>query len=129
MPSGEGDLMAYWPKYFVMDKIKLYQQSIEEIYRDIAEAYKGTTNPLDVHLIFDEENHHYQLLMLGWQGDDYIFQCLVHIDIRQGKIWIQWNDTEYTITENLLKKGIPATEIVLGLKHPDYRQYTDFAVA
>ena len=67
--------------------------------------------------------------MLGWQGDDYIFQCLVHIDIKQEKIWIQWNDTEYTIADTLVKKGVLPSEIVLGLKHPDYRQYTDFAVA
>ena len=126
---GKAYLTAYWLKHFAMDKIKFYQQSIKGIYQDIVKAYKGATNPLDVHLIFDEENHHYQLLMLGWQGDDYIFQCLVHIDIKQEKIWIQWIDTEYVITEDLLKKGIPATAIVLGLKHPDYRQYTDFAVA
>ena len=112
-----------------MDKLKFYQKSIKEIYKNIAKGYKGTTNPLEVQLICDEKNHHYQLLMLGWQGDDYIFQCLVHIDIKQEKIWIQWNDTEYSIGEDLVKKGIPTSEIVLGLKHPDYRQYTDFAAA
>lgn len=112
-----------------MDKMKLYQESIKEVYQEVAKAYKGTTNPLDIHLIMDKENHHFQLLMLGWREDDYIFQCLFHIDIKQDKIWIQWNTTEHPIEEELVKKGIPPSEIVLGLKHPDYRQYTDFAVA
>ena len=112
-----------------MDKIKLYQQSITEIYKDIAKIYKGTTNPLDVHLVLDKERHHYQLLMLGWRGDDYIFQSLLHTDIKEGKIWIQWNTTEYPFEEELVKKGIPPSEIVLGMKHPDYRQYTDYAAA
>ena len=112
-----------------MDKIKQYQKTIEEIYQDIANAYKGATNSVDVQLLLDKEGYHYQLLMLGWQGEDYTFQSLLHIDIKQGKIWIQWNATEYPLEEELVKKGISPSEIVLGLKHPDYRQYTDFAVA
>lgn len=112
-----------------MDKIKMYHKSIREIFNDVAKTYKGETNPLDVHLIFDKKNRHYQLLMLGWQDDDYVFQCLLHIDIKKEKIWIQWNDTEYPIGEDLVKRGVPASAIVLGMKHPDYRQYTDFAIA
>ena len=83
---------------------KIILQWIIEIYQDIAKTYKGTTNPLDVHLVLDKERHHYQLLMLGWRGDNYIFQSLLHIDIRKGKIWIQWNTTEYPFEEELVKK-------------------------
>jgi len=112
-----------------MEKVRLFQQAIKEIFEEIANSYRGTTNPLEIQIIFDLDNHHYQLLMLGWQGDDYIFQCLSHIDIKEGKIWIQWNDTSIPIENKLVKAGIPASEIVLGLKHPDYRQYTDFSIA
>lgn len=111
-----------------MDKIKKYQKQIINILEENAKYYKGTTNPLAVNVIADTKNNHFQLLMLGWEDKEYIFQCLFHLDIIDGKVWIQWNDTDSPIEETLLKKGIPAEHIVLGLKHPKRRKYTDFAV-
>lgn len=55
-------------------------------------------------------------------------QCVFHLDIIDDKIWIQYNGTDLLIAEALNKEGIPNTEIVLGLKHPLIRPYTDFAV-
>lgn len=112
-----------------MGKMKKYETIIKEILQENADFYKGTTNPLDLQVISDKEGAHYQLLMLGWQGDDYIFQCLLHLDIREEKIWVQWNDTDTAIEEELVKRGVPTTDIVLGLKHPEIRPYTDFAAA
>ncbi|MEM1122864.1 MAG: element excision factor XisI family protein, partial [Bacteroidota bacterium] len=59
----------------------------------------------------------------------YVFQCLFHLDIIDHKIWIQWNDTDLPIENELMKLGVQADEIVLGLKHPNHRIYSDFAVA
>ena len=112
-----------------MDKIKFFQNQILEILADNAAYYKGTTNPLNLHIISDKTNNHFQLLMLGWEDDQYIFQCLFHLDIIDNKIWIQWNETDFPIENELIKRGVAADEIVLGLKHPKRRQYSDFAVA
>ena len=67
--------------------------------------------------------------MQGWRDKDYTFQCLFHLDIIDEKIWIQWNNTACEIEIELLKKGVAADEIVIGLKSPAFRKYTDFAVA
>lgn len=112
-----------------MDRIKTYQKAIIDIFQDVSEYYKGTTNPRAVRILADRENHHYQLLMYGWEGDDYTFQTLFHLDIIDEKIWIQWNSTAVPVEEELLKAGIPASNIVLGVKHPSYREFTDFALA
>ena len=71
----------------------------------------------------------FQLLMLGWEDKHYVFQCLFHLDIINGKIWIHWNDTDLLIEDELVKKGVPPKEIVLGLRSPASRENTDFAVA
>lgn len=112
-----------------MDRIKFLQDTIIDMLQDNADYYKGTTNPLNLLVIADRENNHFQLLMQGWDEDNYTFQCLFHLDIIDGKIWIQWNNTAYEIDIELLKKGVAPNEIVLGLKHPEVRAHTDFAVA
>ena len=112
-----------------MDRIKIFQDAIIDILKDNAAYYKGTTNPLNLLVISDKENNHFQLLMQGWRDKDYTFQCLIHLDIINEKIWIQWNNTTCEIGIELLKKGVAADEIVLGLKSPEFRTYTDFAVA
>jgi hypothetical protein len=52
-------------------------------------------NPdIECQLIFDEKNDHYQLLDVGWQGLKRVYTCFIHLDIKDGKIWIQRNMTE-----------------------------------
>ena len=54
---------------------------------------------------------------------------LIHLDIIDGKIWIQRDGTEHGIATDLLEAGVPKEHIVLGFKSPEMRQYTEFAVA
>jgi hypothetical protein len=49
-------------------------------------------------------------------------------DIKNGKIWIQHNGTEDPIASQLVAKGVPKEDIVLGFHSPNRRQYTGFAV-
>jgi hypothetical protein len=43
-------------------------------------------------------------------------------------IWIQCDDTQEGIANDLLEAGIPKEDIVLGFRHPKVRPYTGFAV-
>jgi len=53
---------------------------------------------------------------------------VLHLDIINGKIWIQQDGTEVGIANKLVDLGVPKQDIVLGLDPPVMRQYTDFAV-
>lgn len=79
--------------------------------------------------VFDCENDRYLIVSVGWQDVRRVHGVLIHIDIINGKIWIQRDGTEYGIANDLVKAGIPKDRIVLGFHAPDVRQYTDFAVA
>jgi XisI protein len=53
------------------------------------------------------------------------YNCVIHnIDIIDGQVWIQANNTDRLISEELVAAGIPAKSIVLGLQPPDVRPYT-----
>ena len=111
----------------VKKKIEKYQKAITEILQ--AEARNFSLQPeLQDHIVTDKEHNHFQLLRIGWVDDDRILQILIHIDIKpDGKVWIQENLTELAVDDELVKKGVPPTDIVLGMHPPSYRKFTEFA--
>ncbi|NJN90828.1 MAG: XisI protein [Leptolyngbyaceae cyanobacterium SL_5_14] len=66
---------------------------------------------------------------VGWDGDRRVHGCVLHLDIKDGKIWIQHNTTELQIAQELAALGIPKQDIVLGFQAPYLRQFTEFGVA
>jgi hypothetical protein len=69
------------------------------------------------------------LLDIGWYGHEYIHHTPIHVDIIDGKIWVQYDDSEEGIATDLLAAGVPRQDIVLGFRPPELRQYTEFAVS
>jgi len=53
---------------------------------------------------------------------------VIHIDIIDGQVWIQANNTDRLIAEELVAAGVPVESIVLGLQPPDVRPYTAYGV-
>jgi hypothetical protein len=52
----------------------------------------------------------------------------LHLDIIDGKIWVQYNMTEMPITQKLLAQGVAREDIVLGFQAPYAREYSGFAI-
>lgn len=52
----------------------------------------------------------------------------MHIEIRDGKVWIQQDGTERGIAGELEERGVPASEIVLGFRPAELRSHTGYAV-
>ena len=109
-----------------MEKLAKYRQ----IVRELLIAHATSTEPdIECQLIFDTEHDHYQILDIGWQELTRIYACYIHLDIKDGKIWIQHNMTEADLGQELVEKGVPASDIVLGLHPPYKRPYTNYGVA
>lgn len=111
-----------------MDTVETYRQIIEQLltrYTKIPYAY----GDIESKTLFDQEADRYMLITVGWQGAKRVHGCLIHIDIINGKVWLQRDDTEYRVAEELEKAGIPKQQIVLGFQMPDVRPFTEYAVA
>jgi hypothetical protein len=107
------------------------QSDIREIIKRILTeyaAYKISYGEVETETIFDDEKGHYELMHQGWIEKRRIHGCLLHVDIRGDKIWIQHDGTEGGIANELVDAGVPRDRIVLAFHHPDTRRYTDFAV-
>jgi hypothetical protein len=110
-----------------MDKLTHYRQVIKQMLTEHAQI-STPTDTVEPQLIFDEAHDHYQLNYVGWQGDNRVFGPVMHFDIQNGKIWIQYNGTEEAVAERLVEMGIPDSDIVLGFHSAFKRQFTRYAV-
>ena len=79
--------------------------------------------------IFDETHDSYILMTLGWDRQTRVHGCLIHLDIIDGKIWVQRDETEDGVTYELVEAGIPKDQIVLGFHPAHVRPHTGYAIA
>ena len=92
-----------------MDKLSHYRNCIREILQRY-QAYTGTDNEVETEVITDVEHDHYQIVHAGWQGKRRIYGCAFHIDIKDGKVWIQYNGTEQHLAQELVELGVELEE-------------------
>ncbi len=79
--------------------------------------------------VFDEHKDRYLLMIQGWDKEGRVHGCLIHVDIVDGKFWIQRDGTERGIALELGDAGVPKERIVLGFYTPRTRSYGEYAVA
>ena len=108
--------------------VEQYRQYLRQILSERAQrATRPRPDPeYAVHTVFDAEQDHYQLLYVGWRGTKRDFGCILHADIKDGKIWIQHDGTEEGLANRLVELGVPKQDIVLAFHEPEIRQFTDF---
>jgi XisI protein len=110
-----------------MERLTGYRQLIKQILIEHSQN-KPAYGDIEVETIFDTEHDHYQIVHVGWDGDNWVHSCILHIDIKGAKIWLQWNGTEDDIAADLVTQGVPKEDIVLGFQSPFMRQFTEYAV-
>ncbi|NER22418.1 MAG: XisI protein [Symploca sp. SIO1C2] len=111
-----------------MDRINNYRQLICQIITNhTIIPYKH--GDIKFETVFDSESDRYLLMLLGRENKYYHHGCLIHVDIIDGKIWIQRDGTEEGVATEFVAAGVPKSQIVLGFKSPERRKDTEFAVA
>jgi len=103
-----------------------YSELIQNLINEQAELRRS--GYVAVETIFDKEQHHYLLVQVGWVNGHWVYGCIFHLDIIEGKIYIQQNNTELSIASKLVDLGVPKTDIVLGFHSPFKRKFTEYAV-
>lgn len=114
-----------------MDTVETYYiQLVQKLLNDCASTAASSTAE-DIHheVVFDTEHHRYLLLSVGWSKGQRIHHIVMHIDIINEKVWIQANNTDRLIAEELVEAGIPPQAIVLGLQPPEIRPYTAYGTS
>ena len=110
-----------------MDKLGKYRKAVEKIINEYA-AIPYAYGEIESRTMFDREKDSYMLYSVGWNSRGRIHGINIHIDIINGKIYIQHDGTEEGIATDLEREGVPKSDIVLAFHAPELRKYTEYAV-
>ena len=103
-------------------RVEYYKSCVKRLLS----AYESLrTERSQVDLLFDDERMHYMAVRVGWINRKRLHLPLLHIDISDGMIVIQCNNTEDLIVDELEKMGISRQHICLGFLPPEVRSLAD----
>ena len=119
-----------------MDTLEQYRQLIRNILIEHTKI-PFSAGDIQFETVFDSEQDRYLLMILGREPaydlsptvTRRVHGCMIHIDIIDGKIWIQRDGTEEGVATELVKAGIPKDRIVLGFRSEELRKDSEFAIA
>lgn len=111
-----------------MDQIVKYQQIILELLEEYSAIPPSYPTGLRDELVADTVRNHFQLISLGWEGHRFVYEVVFHLDIIEGKIWIQQNNTEANLAEELVERGIPKSDVVIGFQPAAVRALSGYSV-
>ena len=109
------------------ERIEQYRQYVIALVNQYA-SYKPRYGEVELEAITDREHNHYEVITVGWEGDEQVHGCILHIDLKDGKLWVQHDGTDAGIADLLVEMGVPKEDIVLGFQPLHKRPYTGFSV-
>jgi hypothetical protein len=110
-----------------MDKLERYRAIVRAIIEEYA-SYKPSHGEIETEAIVDREHDHYEVMHVGWDGPRRVHGSVVHLDIRDDKVWLQYDGTNRPVADELIAAGIPQEDIVLAFHPARLRHLTGFAV-
>jgi hypothetical protein len=87
-----------------MTDLEVYRKVIQTVLLDHA-SHVYSYGEVELQTVFDMERDHYQVLSVGWEQKHRVYGCSMHLDIKDSKIWIQWNATDLDIAQKLVNLG------------------------
>lgn len=111
-----------------MDRLEQYRTIIEQTLTQRVNDLKDFPDLRDK-TVFDRRTDSYLLLRQGWDKSRRVHAIVVHLEILNGKIWVQEDWTEHGVAGDLEEAGVPKNDIVLGFQPPQVRPYTEYAAA
>jgi hypothetical protein len=110
-----------------MDRVARYREIVRRLVEEYA-SYPPSHGEIAAEAVVDPLKDHYEVMHVGWDGPRRVHGAVVHLDIIDGKVWIQYDGTNRPVADELLAAGIPPEDIVLAFHPPKVRPLTGFGV-
>lgn len=111
-----------------MDRLNHYRTLVKQIILEQAE-YAPRIGQIESIPVFDDQSNQYFLVDFGWDRTGRVHSVVLHLQLKNNKIWIERDGTEEGIANHLVVAGIPKEDIVLAFYRPERRAITEFAMA
>lgn len=73
--------------------------------------FTAQNNP-NTQLLFDQERDRYLVMHNEWRNHNRTHSCAIQLDIIDGQIWIQQNNTEIYVAQELIAPGVAPQDII-----------------
>lgn len=97
-----------------MDKVLKYQQTINQELEKWNSFHNSNKSDVKYQVIINAEKTNFLVIAFGWGKDEYHYQVLFHIELKEGKVWIHEDSTGIGIALSLQNAGIMKSDIILG---------------
>lgn len=111
-----------------MDRLDEMRKTVEKVLLKYTEP-PFAEEKIETEVVFDRQRDRYLLVEVGWENNARVHYTIAHLDIINGKIWIQHDKTPNGIANDLLDNGLSKDEIVLGFRSEILRKMSEFALA
>jgi hypothetical protein len=113
-----------------MAVVMSYTDTVRQILARVAEHLKRIPKPgVETLLVEDPAQAVFLLRRLGWDAGRRVNNTVISARMRDGRVWVEEDNTDLSFTDELLRAGVPKDDIVLAFQPPELRHLTDFAVA
>lgn len=113
-----------------MDKLTQYREIATRLLREFVGLVNRSAQPgAETLCVFDTHSDQYLVLSVGWTGGRRVRGTHLYLRLRNGKVWIEEDWTDWNMAGQLLQAGVPREDIVLAFQPPEKRALTEFAVA
>ncbi len=110
-----------------MDKLEHYRDIVSRIVREYA-SYVPRNGRIETEAVIDRDRDHYEVMHVGWDRQRRVHGSVIHLDIRDGKVWIQYDGTNRPVADELEAAGVPRSDIVLAFHPEEVRPLTGYGV-
>lgn len=111
-----------------MERLNHYRECVKRLISEQA-RYVSSHGEIFSQPVFDTEHDQYLLVDMGWDGQRRVYNCVLHLSLQDGKVWIQRNQSDRSIAEILSEMGVSKNDIVFGAQPAYARSYTGYGVA
>jgi hypothetical protein len=108
-------------------KARTLRKAIEQVFQEW-ERFPGPLSHFTMVGVRDRANDRYLLQMLNSPHGIQYSRTLAHLEVRDGKIYIEADGTEEGIATDLMRYGVPEDRIVLAFYPVEMREMGEFAV-
>ncbi len=98
-----------------MDKIKKYKKILKNILVKHSKINFENMPLVKSEVIIDTDKKHFILMDMGWSNLGFIHKWVFHFEVKNDKVYIHKNSTDFDIIKAVIENGIPKSDIVISV--------------
>ncbi len=111
-----------------MDKLTFYKEKMHAFVVEYAAKAVPRPEGTEVYAVTDDIHGHYMLFHSSWGKSRRNYGCFLHVRIKNEKIYIESDGTDFGFSYIFAEQGIPKEDIVLAFHPENVRQYSEFGI-